>query len=237
MTNPTTVGLVKAMIIEGEESGDSIREKGSGIRIPCMFNPEDYTIAQTNSYQLVYENGADVPKMEFSGAGERSLKLNTLYFDTYELKIDVTLITRLLFNLMKPSVEYEHENETKKRPSPVIFRWGMFEFYAVITTCSQKFTMFLPNGLPVRAEVQVEFKQHLKTDMYLNQPQNPTSGGGPVERIWKVKAGDRLDLIAAQVYRDSTEWRLIADRNRIADPMAIRAGQNLRIPPKSARYS
>lgn len=235
MTNPTTAGLVKAMIIEAEESGATIKKKEGGISIPCMFNPEDYTIAQSNTYQVVYENGSDVPKMEFSGAGERSLKLNTLYFDTYESKKDVTQITRKLFALMKPSVEYQHENETKKRPSPVIFRWGMFKFFAVITTCSQKFTMFLQNGLPVRAEVQVEFKQHLKTDMYL--PQNPTSGGGPVERIWQVKAGDRLDLIAAQVYRDATIWRLIADRNQIVDPMSLRAGQNLRIPPKSARFS
>jgi hypothetical protein len=236
---PTLLGLIKAVIIEGEETDDGVEEKFPGIIIPCMFNPEDYTVSQSNSYQQVYENGSDVPKMNFTGAGERILKLNTLYFDTYELPIpvDVSLITRWLWDLMKPSVEYQHENETKKKPPPVIFRWGLFEFYAVMTSCSQKFTLFHHTGMPLRAEVTVEFKQHLKTDMYVGLPQNPTSGGGPIERIWKVKAGDRLDLIADRVYKDSTKWRLIADRNGISNPLSIRAGQNLRIPPKSAGIS
>ncbi len=232
---PTLLGLIKALIIEGEEKGDSITEKFPGIIIPCMFNPEDYTVEQSNKYDLVYENESEVPKMEFKGAGERTLTLNTLYFDTYELPIpvDVSLITRFLWDLMKPSTENKHDKEDKKKPPPVIFRWGLFEFYAVITMCSQKFTLFHSTGIPLRAEVKVVFKQHLRTEMHALFPQNPTSGGGPIERIWRVQAGDRLDLIADKVYNDSTKWRLIADRNGISNPLSIKAGDSLRIPPKS----
>jgi len=235
---PTLLGLIKASIIEGEETDDGVQEKSSGIVIPCMFNPTDYTVAQSNNYQLVYENGSDVPKMEFSGAGERTLTLPALHFDTYELPrpLDVSLETRFLWDLMKPSIEYEHEGETKKKPPPVIFRWGLFEFYAVLTSCSQKFTLFHSSGIPLRAEVTVAFKQHLRTEMHALFPQNPTSGGGPIERIWRVQAGDRLDLIADKVYKDSAKWRLIADRNGISNPLSIKAGDSLRIPPKSMGF-
>ncbi len=232
---PTMLGLIKALIIEGEEKGDDVKEKIPGKVVPCWFNPEHYEVSQSNSYQLVYENGSDVPKMEFTGAGERTLTLSTLYFDTYELPIpmDVSLLTRWLWDFMKPSIEFTHENEDKLKPPPVIFRWGLFQFYAVITMVKQKFTLFHSTGIPLRAEVTVEFKQHLRTEMHALFPQNPTSGGGPIERIWRVQAGDRLDLIADNVYNDSTKWRLIADRNGISNPLSIKAGDSLRIPPKS----
>ena len=216
-------------------SRDDVKEKIPGKVVPCWFNPEHYEVSQSNSYQLVYENGSDVPKMEFTGAGERTLTLSTLYFDTYELPIpmDVSLLTRWLWDFMKPSIEFTHENEDKLKPPPVIFRWGLFQFYAVITMVKQKFTLFHSTGIPLRAEVTVEFKQHLRTEMHALFPQNPTSGGGPIERIWRVQAGDRLDLIADNVYNDSTKWRLIADRNGISNPLSIKAGDSLRIPPKS----
>jgi nucleoid-associated protein YgaU len=76
--------------------------------------------------------------------------------------------------------------------------------------------------------VDVTFTQYTDVDDY--EKQNPTSGGGPIERIWRVVAGDRLDTIAAEVYQDSTKWRLIASQNHITNPLAIRPGQQLRIP-------
>jgi prophage DNA circulation protein len=113
----------------------------------------------------------------------------------------------------------------------------LFQFYCVIKSCTQKFTLFNQFGIPLRAEVTLVLQQHIQTEMFALLPQNPTSGGGPIERIWTVKAGDRLDLIADEVYKDSTKWRLIADRNGISNPLSIQAGQSLRIPPKSIGIS
>jgi nucleoid-associated protein YgaU len=93
---------------------------------------------------------------------------------------------------------------------------------------SQKFTLFKSDGTPVRAKVEVTFTQHKDVNDYPNQ--NPTSGGGDVERIWRVTAGDRLDTIAYQVYGDAARWRAIAERNGIVNPLRLRAGQQLIIP-------
>ena len=74
---------------------------------------------------------------------------------------------------------------------------------------TQKFTLFKNDGTPVRAQVDVTFTQYTDLDDYPRQ--NPTSGGGPIERIWRVVAGwRRLDLIAAEVYHDAGKW--LADR-------------------------
>jgi nucleoid-associated protein YgaU len=98
----------------------------------------------------------------------------------------------------------------------------------VITNMTQKFTLFKQDGTPVRAKVDVTFTQHKDLNDY--PAQNPTSGGGPIERVRTVIAGDRLDTLAHEIYGDATKWRLIADYNRITNPMALHPGKQLTIP-------
>jgi nucleoid-associated protein YgaU len=45
--------------------------------------------------------------------------------------------------------------------------------------------------------------------------------------VWTVKAGDRLPVIAAQVYGDPRLWRQIADANGIANPLRFPSQQDL----------
>jgi nucleoid-associated protein YgaU len=121
-----------------------------------------------------------------------------------------------------------YESKTKREPPYLAFEWGVFYFRAVITNMSQKFTLFKVDGTPVRAQVEVAFTQYADSKDYKHQ--NPTSGGGPVQRVWSVVRGDRLDTIAATVYGDATQWRRIADHNGLRDPLALTPGQQLIIP-------
>lgn len=229
MAENTRGGLEPAMITECEQNGDQIRKKGSNARqVVCMFNPYEYTVKKSNSYKHEYNNERNVPTMEFSKAGEKTLTLK-LFFDTYEKSEDVSQRTRVLWEMMN-KIE---TSAGKKEPPPVVFEWGVFEFFAVIKSVSQKFTMFLMDGKPVRAEVDITLSQHMDSDEYRVMPsQNPTSGNGPLERVYRIRAGDRLDLIAAEVYGDATKWRLIAEHNNITNPMSIQPGQHLAIPER-----
>ncbi|MEZ4611595.1 MAG: LysM peptidoglycan-binding domain-containing protein [Caldilineaceae bacterium] len=90
---------------------------------------------------------------------------------------------------------------------------------------------FTPQGIPVRAKVDVTFTQYTDIKDRLGELyQNPTSGGGPINRIHRVVAGDRLDLIAYEVYRDPARWRDIARYNNLTDPLVLRPGQMLTLP-------
>jgi hypothetical protein len=222
----TRGGLEPAMITECEKSGSSLRRKSRPRQVKCMFNPFEYSIKKSNTFEHKFSNDRNVPTMEFKKAGEKTLTLK-LYFDTYELNEDVSLRTRVLWDLMSK----EEQTSGKKEPPPIVFEWGVLEFFAVIKSVSQKFTLFQMNGTPVRAEVDITLSQHMDSDEYRVLPgQNPTSGGGPLERVWSVQAGDRLDLIAAEVYGDSSKWRLIAQRNGLVNPHVLRPGQRLAIP-------
>lgn len=222
---PNTRGnLQAARIYEVTESGD---EKSGGISIACMFNPFEYTVTKTNTYKQERSNRSDVPGFEFEKAGPQALKLS-LVFDTFEEGEDVSRETNKLWKLMESKTRREGNRNKKVPPPEVAFEWGVFRFVAVITTMMQKFTLFKSDGTPVRADVQVTFTQHKDLEDYPNQ--NPTSGGGDIQRVWRVIAGDRLDTIAYEVYGDAAKWRMIATYNNIVNPLKLQAGQQLIIP-------
>ena len=54
---------------------------------------------------------------------------------------------------------------------------------------------------------------------------------GTRTKIWRVKQGDTLRLIAAREYGNPDLWRRIADANRIDNPRLLKPGTKLIIPP------
>lgn len=213
--------LATARIYEVNKDGKDLKQ----LSVDCMFNPYEYTVSKSNSYSEKPRNRSKTPQFEFAKAGSQTLKLN-LIFDTYEAEEDVSKITRNLWKFMEPKTA-EGGNK-KAEPPQVAFEWGVFKFVAVITSMTQKFTLFTREGTPVRANVDVTFTQHIDRNDY--DKQNPTSGGGPVKQVRTVVKGDRLDMIAADVYGDATRWRTIAEFNQISNPLSLRPGQELVIP-------
>lgn len=219
---PNTRGnLVAARIFEVDDNGN---ETGSNA-VSCMFNPFEYTVSKSNTYSERSRNRSSTPQIEFQKAGAQTLKLS-LTFDTYEAGEDVSQTTNKLWKFMEP--KQEGSGDDKQPPPEVAFEWGVFHFVAVITQMTQKFTLFKNDGTPVRAKVDVTFTQHKDVNDYPNQ--NPTSGGGPIQRVWSVTGSDRLDTIAASVYGDATKWRRIANYNDISNPLTLRPGTRLTIP-------
>jgi hypothetical protein len=228
---------LKTNKIKLEKEGDNTRIKGEGsINILCMFNPSEYTVTKSNNFEEIDSaNSGNSPRANFKKAGPQTLQLN-LIFDTYEQKEkDLVKVAKDLWQLMATKPLPGGRPQDRIPPPLVAFIWGSFYFVAYITQMSQKFTLFTHKGVPVRAEVNITFTQYVELDDYPNQ--NPTSGGGPIDRIWTVTAGDRIDTISASVYGSANQWRHIADYNRIDNPDALQPGQQLLIPYLTAVQS
>ena len=202
----------------------TIKSTTGNISVDCMFNPEWYTVTKKNEYD-VGEQLVKPPKPEFKRYGRSTLTLSQLIFDTYETGDDLPQITNKLWDFMRPI----DSNDPKSSPPEVKFKWSSFEFTAVITDMTIKYTLFDKDGKPVRAEVSMTFMQSEDPTRYPHQ--NPTSGGGPIQEVRRIVSGDRLDLIAADAYGDATKWRHIAEYNKIRNPRALRPGQQITIPP------
>ena len=215
----TTRGGLEPATIVNKDTDEVVR---------CMFNPHEYTLTKQNRWQRGETKGKNVPRIKFSQGGAQTLKLQ-LFFDTYAESTDVREHTNPLWTMMMVNTDKTNPRSNKSEPPPVSFQWGGLQFDAVITTLTQKFTLFLKDGTPVRTTVDISLEQLGDEDDHPRQ--NPTSGGGDAHRTRIVQAGERIDLIAYEEYEDATQWRRIADANGLEHPLRLRPGQRLVVPP------
>jgi nucleoid-associated protein YgaU len=92
---------------------------------------------------------------------------------------------------------------------------------------SGRFSLFLPDGTPVRAKLNVTFKEFIEVEVLVKE--NPTQSADH-RKTRLVRRGDRLSSIAFEEYADAAKWRPIADANGIDDPNRLVVGARLVIP-------
>jgi nucleoid-associated protein YgaU len=101
-------------------------------------------------------------------------------------------------------------------------------FRCIVESVKQKFTLFSPEGIPLRAALTVGLREYKTLDDQLAHL-NLTSPDRTHSHV--TQNGDSLSRIAAQYYRSAGDWRLIADANDIEDPRRLVVGSFLQIPP------
>ena len=173
--------------------------------IEVMFNPNEYTVSHESTY-----NG-EKDKKQFEKYEKPEFRVS-LFYDTYEKRQDVRRDTARLVSLMYPTVP----GKETKRPPVCVFSWGKFTYRGIITKIEQKFTMFLSSGIPVRSTIDVTF-QSKETEIQ----QKLNEGREACRKLWVVKSGDRLDLIANEALKDPLKWRKIAEANKINNPFGF----------------
>lgn len=201
-----------------------------GERLPCLFNPAQLQLTRVNRWEGQARPGRGVPRLRYAGSEPGSLAVD-LFFDTTHDGTPVTKYTGAIVQLMEidPSLPGSDEVTGNARPPAVTFHWGdLHSFKAVVASLDLTFTYFSSTGTPLRARLALLLRQYEASHAF--GPQNPTSGTPEPHRVHRVLAGETLDRIAARYYGDSTRWRLVADANGIADPLAVRPGAMLSIP-------
>jgi hypothetical protein len=196
--------------------------------IECLFNPNEYTFVKNNTWTPHPDKGGDLPRLEFAGGSSQKLTMQ-LFLDTTLTGGDVRDTIKKILDLMKVNKDLRDSASNKVRPLRVEFSWGrVWSFKAVITSLTQKCTLFRDDGVPVRATLDVTFLQAEESQM---EPQNPTTPGKAGYRRCVVDDGETIDWIAFREYGDASKWRYIADTNDLNDPGHLKPGQVLSIAP------
>jgi nucleoid-associated protein YgaU len=110
----------------------------------------------------------------------------------------------------------------------VLFAWGELTFTGVLARATQRFTMFLESGVPVRATIEVSFSEWKSGIEEAKEVKRRTAD---YSRLHEVGDDETLAAIAAQFYGNPLKWRPIAIANELEDPRRLPAGLALRLPP------
>ncbi len=204
------------------------------IPIPVMFKPEKLGFSKTADWDTKHKKGRpkgcktvgqayhDVPQATFKGGGPETLELE-LFFDTTDTQMDVRLH-------IKPIQMLVYKAPFMDAPPLVMFSWGMMlSKISYVEEVEIDYTMFRPDGTPLRAEVNLNL---VEKDMgWLSRlPMNPTSYS-EARKTWVVTEGQTLDWIAFQEYGNAAHWRHIAKVNNLENPRDLRSGQILKLTP------
>lgn len=203
--------------------------------ITVPFNPASYTIHKTvnwtppqtlNGQGETTERGINAPRLESRGGNSRTLTLE-LFFDITEnpgvedVRDQTNEIAQLTYI----------DRETGQQPICALY-WGAaigetgFPFVGVVTSLDQSFLLFRSNGKPVRAKLTVSFREYI-------DPERDQRKTDPELTTRRVKRGDTLSSLAAELYGNPKLWRVIAEANGLDDPLTLQPGQVLSIPELS----
>lgn len=205
----------------------------AGQAFEVLFNPTEYRLNKANQFAEVTIPGLGAPLLQFGHGNAQTLTMQ-LFFDTYDPKpvgdqsasdnqkvvkdTDVRLYTKQVTDLLKINPELH-------APPVCHFSWGNLNFVGVLQQADLRCTLFLPTGVPVRATVDVTFKQ-----FYNGNAETGMLQSANFTKAYVVRLGDTLSSIAAAKYDDPAKWRPIAEKNNIDEPLAIKPGQVLIIP-------
>ncbi|MGC4746164.1 hypothetical protein ACLQ28_10935 [Micromonospora sp. DT201] len=228
----------------------------SGERVDCLLNPETVQVTRlagvrprgASGGQLTGSGLADDP-LVFTGGGRTELVLDLLFdVDFVQAQVrpaDVRVLTRPLWMLA--------ENSTAEhgwlRPPLVRLVWGKtWNVPGVIIAVAERFDAFTGTGSPRRSWLRLKLVRAAETADQaeagfaeeLAAASTPTAAPGSAV----IAAGDgaaepgrsgvRFDLLANDALGSPLRWRLLAEHNRITDPLAVPPGTTLAVPPSAA---
>jgi len=202
----------------------------TGERVPVMFNPEEYTVSKDVNYAQSAVPGLSAPLLQFVHGNMGTLEME-LFLDTYEAHREGSKVLNEagedVRNLLRRVLQLMEIDRTTHAPPVLLFTWASLSFTCVLARAHQRFVMFLPDGTPVRARVQVTFNEFRNAELEAKEIKRETAD---FSKLHLVGEGETLSSIADEVYRDSRLWRPIAIANEIDEPRALAAGVRLLVP-------
>jgi nucleoid-associated protein YgaU len=193
----------------------------TGQRIPVMYNPEQFSLDQGNTFAEIGIPGLNASPVQYLRGKGRTLSME-LFFDSYELKGDVRQFTDGITGLLATL-------PATFAPPILLFVMGSFSFRCVLVDAAQRFTMFAIDGTPVRSTLSVRFHEYVdvsvtvETGVFIGPP-----------TLINITQGATVTGIAATVYGDPSRWRDIANANKIEDPFSLPTGHSLVIPGQAS---
>lgn len=189
-----------------------------------QFNPSEYDL----SYEIEWENQQADNQTDAEQVFKR-IKPSDLSFS---FMIDGTgasgkkpVVKDEIASLFEYAYRYNGE---KHKPNYLKVVWGKLEFRGVLQRINISYTLFLPNGEPLRAKADITLASHKDAELQLaeNKPASPD-----LTHLRKVKDGDTLPMLCHKIYGDSKYYTEVARYNSLANFRKLATGTRIYFPP------
>ncbi len=188
-----------------------------------QINPESYKADYAISYSKDKALGKIAPELKFSSTNEEKI--------SFEFTIDGTGVVDKLpvparIHLLKKIV-YDY-NGSSHEPRPVKLLWGTLIFYGRLTAMNINYTLFTPEGLPLRAKINLSFSNYVSPK---EEARRANRSSPDLTHTLVIKDGDTLPLLCDRIYNNSAMYLRIAEENKLSDFRNLKPGTRVHFPP------
>jgi hypothetical protein len=218
--------LSKLQIISYKD--DRFQEKDQSISVPV--NPDKYSRSIKVEYNQEQEQGTQGNNPPFNRTPPEELQFEFLFDGTGVVPGSKDIQAGI--EEFKKTV-YKIEGDIH-RPNFLKLIWGDLSFNCVLKELKIDFTLFKPDGTPLRAMVNATFMQ-VVDEKRRSAEQGKNSPD--LTHVRYVKEGDTLPYMSYKIYGDASYYIQVAKYNGLKNFRNIRPNMKIVFPPidKTAR--
>ena len=214
-------GLEK-MKIEAFKAADYSGEPAKTFEV--MFNPNTYTQKYEVEYEERQGQGDSGSPQVFGKIKPQEYAFEFL-FDGTGTAADKVDVLDVVDKFLEVTGKLEGEIH---RPMYLKLSWGSLLSKCVLKSAEVTYTLFKPDGLPLRAKVKATFAENIEDALRVASERKNSPD---LTHRYTVKRGDHLSLLSQQFYGDPRYYLQIAAFNKLKNYRKLEFGQELRFPP------
>lgn len=214
------------LTIEGYPDSGFSGSPLKGATFVADFNPTEYTWGRSNTYVAKPTPHTSRPKTKYEYGDNDTLKIDFMFDGTGVNPAPGDMPESVLERVERFMGLLDFRGN-QHRPPHCKVKWGGFTFQGVLKSADATFVLFDGDGVPLRAKVAASFEQVVsrKARIAAEKKSSPD-----VDRVWVVRAGDRLDRVAHESYGSVAYWRQLAEANGLRNPRRLAPGSVLSLP-------
>ena len=217
------MGSVMKMRISGYSDRTFSNKVGS---YDAMINPDKLVLNRTIEYNTQQAPDKSEPSIKYKLTPASSL--------SFDLVLDCTgIVDNKRMDLADEinqllALVYDYKADIH-RPSFVMLQWGLGEpFKGVLTEFNTTYTLFDPDGNPLRATISMAFSSYLDANTIAKEE---NSNSPDLTHLVNVNAGDTLPGLSQKVYQSPDYYLQVAQFNGLNKFRHLKANQSLIFPP------
>ncbi len=198
--------------------------------ISLPVNPESFTQNFKMALNTQQGQGNQGTNPDYKGTKPEELKLDFTFDGTetiagYEYNSDDHSVKAQLDIFMK--VVYNMKCKIH-RPHFLQVHWGEFNFPCILSNLDLNYTLFKPNGDPLRIKASATFLNYVAQE---ERVARECKRSPDLTHVRLVKGGDRLDNMAHSIYNDPQYVTQVARANGLTTFRSIEPGLEMVFPP------
>ena len=239
-------GQLKKLTITVLEYTEGRPQTDDSRQFTVQINPASFSLNKKINYQSNDAQGTQESTQRFTASGPSTLSFEIIFDGTGVVKnasnLDqipaVGAIASLIagedtFDVAEQiqlfeNVVYWYDGQIHQ-PNKVKITWGDgLSFEGSLTTISYNYSLFSPDGKPLRAKANCSF---VKTVSPEQQAQEQDDSSPDLTHVREFTDGDTLPLLAHRIYGKPELYLEVARVNKLINFRRIKSGQKIMLPP------